>query len=465
MLRPASPQQWDAVEGFRQSLSAPRDLKETRTLALIAVGSLAIAGIFAFLLVLGRVIHADALFDWLAQSFDKFLIIHVNFSFLVWFLAGAMLFMQIGALRRSDGAPMLGGLGRAGTAAALAGCAILAASAFTDGLASKNNYIPAVIDPVFYLSLLAFAFAAATAAVRILANAASGTGALEPVGATGVASAVIVIAALFAFAVSWQRGGGVPSTPAANEDVFWAGGHILQFLNTAIMIGAWSIMGGRALGRPAVQPRIVMAALGLCALLAVGGCTLLFVAEPLSGDERYLFTQYQYALAPAPTLIGLLLAIALLRDRIGGTPVARLARTVLWTSLVVFFTGGILGIFVDGADTRTPAHYHGVIGGVNVALMGLILLFVLPLLERGLTRFRAASVAVVLYGAGQFLHSLGLFIAGGYGAPRKVAGAADLETIGNWIGHAGIGIGGAIAVIGGILFIWIAGRRLLARTA
>jgi len=88
---------------------------------------------------------------------------------------------------------------------------------------------------------------------------------------------------------------------------------------------------------------------------------------------------------------------------------------------------------------------------------------VLPLLQRGLVRTRAATASIILYGAGQFLHSIGLFITGGYGAPRKVAGAVDLDILGNWIGHAGIGVGGVIAVIGGVMFIWIAGRRLLKR--
>mgnify|MGYP002266428496 FL=1 len=67
-----------------------------------------------------------------------------------------------------------------------------------------------------------------------------------------------------------------------------------------------------------------------------------------------------------------------------------------------------------------------------------------------------------LYGLGQILHSVGLFIAGGYGAPRKVAGTSPgLDVIGNWIGHVGIGVGGVIAVLGGVMFIWMCGRKLI----
>ena len=97
-------------------------------------------------------------------------------------------------------------------------------------------------------------------------------------------------------------------------------------------------------------------------------------------------------------------------------------------------------------------------------MMAFVILFVLPLLERGLARWRGIRLAFWGYGLGQLLHSVGLFIAGGYGAPRKVADTSPgMDVIGNWIGHVGIGIGGVIAVIGGVLFIWIGLARVLKR--
>lgn len=463
MFKPSQEQRWDPVEGFRACLAAPRAQAELRAWSLLAVGSLAIAGVFAFLLVLGRVMHAESIYPWLLEYFDKFLIVHVNFSFIVWFLIAGIVFMQIAALRFSEGAPLLDRGGRAAVAAAIVGTALIAGAGLTGGVPSKNNYVPAIIHPLFYWGLLAFAFAALIGAYRVVIGFIRRTGPLEPVGAAGLCIAFVCVFALAAFSVSWDTGGGMPKIAADNEDIFWAGGHILQFLNVAVMVGAWAILGGRALGRPAVAPRVSIAAFGILALLAGGGFCLLFVGEPFSAEQRYLYTEYQYALAPVPTVVGLLCGYALLTSPAVDSPAARLARITVLTSLIVFYTGGILGIFVDGADTRTPAHYHGVIGGVNVALMGFFYLFVLPLLERGLIKTRWATISVVLYGAGQFLHAIGLFITGGYGAPRKVAGAVDMDILGNWVGHAGIGIGGVIAVIGGIVFIWIAGKRLLQR--
>ena len=128
----------------------------------------------------------------------------------------------------------------------------------------------------------------------------------------------------------------------------------------------------------------------------------------------------------------------------------------------MFATGGVLGFYVDGADTRTPAHYHGVIGGINLAFMGLFFGLFLPLLERGLNKGKAAAASAWLYAWGQIFHSLGLFWAGGYGAPRKMAGADQgIEAMGATLGLYLMGVGAVIAVTGGVMFIVMVSRALL----
>ncbi len=465
MLKPAQDQRWDPIEGFRPALAASTAQRELRRWTLIALGALALAGIFALLLAISRIPGADTLFPWPVAFYEKSLIIHVVFSFVVWYLAIGIVLMMVGAYRMSDGKPKLPGLGASALAAMVIAFVMLAIPALMDrGQPSLNNYVPAIIDPIYYIGLLMVAFSVVLASVRTLANATGHTGPLEPIGAAGLAAGFISLAAVSAFALAWNRLGVMPTTAAENEDLFWAGGHVLQFFNTTVMIAGWTLLGGRAIGRPPMVPRTVMTALGINALLALGGVILMFVEAPFSAEERVLFTHYQYALAPVPIFLGLIIGWTVLRTPKPAADAAQTARLALILSLVVFYAGGVLGIFVDGTDTRTPAHYHGVIGGVNVTAMGLVILFVLPLLERGLVRWKAIRASFWLYGLGQLLHSLGLFIAGGYGAPRKVSDTAPgMDVIGNWIGHVGIGIGGVIAVIGGIMFIWIAGKRALTR--
>lgn len=463
LLQPSQPQKWDPIAGFRLSLSGAVAQKELRFWSILAVSSLAVAGIFALLLAISRLPGADSLFPWPVAFYERSLIIHVIMSFVVWFVACGMIFAQIAAYRISDGTPRSENMGRTAAVALLAAFFLLGAPALMDsGVPSLNNYVPAIIDPIYYIGLLLVAFGAVMGAARVFINLSNRQGALEPIGTSGITASVIVILTIAAFAISWNHNGGMPNSPAENEDVFWAGGHILQFFNVAIMIGAWLFLVGRIIGEPPVRPKVAMIAYGILGLLALGGLLLLFVEEPLSVAERDLFTQYQYALAPVPTFIGLLVAAALIKAPKSETEVGRSAAVCVWLSMALFFVGGFLGIFVDGTDTRTPAHYHAVIGAVNIALMGFLYLFVLPVLGRGITKWRAVRASLWLYGLGQLLHSVGLFIAGGYGAPRKVAGTSPgLDVIGNWIGHVGIGIGGVIAVLGGVMFIWMCGKKLL----
>ena len=59
-----------------------------------------------------------------------------------------------------------------------------------------------------------------------------------------------------------------------------------------------------------------------------------------------------------------------------------------------------------------------------------------------------------IYASGTLLHVLGLAWSGGYGVQRKTAGAAQgLESIQQIAGMGLMGLGGMIAIIGGIIFL------------
>jgi hypothetical protein len=78
---------------------------------------------------------------------------------------------------------------------------------------------------------------------------------------------------------------------------------------------------------------------------------------------------------------------------------------------------------------------------------------------------KLATLQPLLYGGGQLLHVLGLMWSGGYGVQRKVAGSAQvLRTTQEVIGMGVMGIGGLIAVIGGVLFVVLIARAMLRRS-
>ena len=121
----------------------------------------------------------------------------------------------------------------------------------------------------------------------------------------------------------------------------------------------------------------------------------------------------------------------------------------------------MIGIFISGSNVKIPAHYHGSIVGVTLALMGLVY-HLLPRLGYAAPAGRMATLQPTLYGAGQLMHIVGLVWSGGYGVQRKVAGADQvLRGAGEIAGMGLMGLGGLIAIVGGLLFVIVVLRAML----
>jgi heme/copper-type cytochrome/quinol oxidase subunit 1 len=135
-------------------------------------------------------------------------------------------------------------------------------------------------------------------------------------------------------------------------------------------------------------------------------------------------------------------------------------RAALLSSVLLFAAGGVIGIFISGSNVRIPAHYHGCIVGVTLALMGLVYRL-LPALGYAAPRGRLAIAQPWLYAVGQLMHITGLVWSGGYGVQRKVAGAEQvLRSTGEIAGMGLMGLGGAIAIAGGLLFVVVVLREM-----
>ena len=110
---------------------------------------------------------------------------------------------------------------------------------------------------------------------------------------------------------------------------------------------------------------------------------------------------------------------------------------------------------ISGSNVTVPAHYHGSIVAVTLAFMGLTYLL-LPQMGFANPAGRMASLQPVIYGTGQLMHVLGLAWSGGYGVQRKTAGAAQgLDSIQEIAGMGLMGLGGLIAIVGGVLYLVI----------
>jgi len=464
-FRPVQAQRWNLIGGFQLAMATPSARSELRGWCGLALMSLAIAGVFALLLAISRVPGIQNVFPWPLQFFHKGLVIHVVFSFVIWFLSVLGCLSVIAVYRVQAGTPKINWAGKM----ALAGGAVASVMIFIPGLldrgeASLNNYVPVIIDPLYYAGLIVLAASLLLLVGRFAVNLIGRDGPFEPVSQGTFFAGIMLILATLCFAMSWFALRNNTINAGFNEDLFWGGGHVLQYLNTTLMLVAWYALGGIAFDRPVVDPRLFRWILGLILATSLALPLLYVLFDPVSVDQRSAFTWMQYGLAP-PTLLmaGAMVATAArYHQEKTCWPWQNIAFLCLLLSISVFAVGGLLGLFVDGADTRTPAHYHGVIGGVNLAFMGLFFAFFLPLTGRTVIAGKAIFRLAWLYAIGQTFHSLGLFLAGGYGAPRKTAGADQgMQAIGAKFGLYMMGVGAVIAVIGGIMFIWILSRILL----
>lgn len=425
----------------------------------IGIGALAISGVFAFLLAFSRIPGSESVIAWPAGFFHKGLVIHVVFSFVVWFLAAFAALASLAAGTRGRGGRSAAS-GVAVAAATLALPLLFVPALLDRGEATLNNYIPAIIDPLYYVGLVLLALAVAQPAAAALTRAAGGgrRTLFQPFPFAMASASVIYGLSLVCFAAAWTLQRHQPWTFAFNEQLFWGGGHGLQILNTLLLITAWAWLGARIAGGPLVPRQAFVAATAILLALAAVAPLFYLLFPPFSAEQTRAFTSLQYGLGPAALIVAVPLAIALPRP----WPWRQPELACLALSFLLFAVGGAFGLFVDGADTRTPAHYHGVIASVTLAFMGLFYALILPALGRARPSERAMRIQLHLFAWGQLAACIGLFLAGGHGAPRKVAGEAQgLEVMAARIGMGLNGIGGLIAIIGGILFVWLVARALI----
>ena len=279
------------------------------------------------------------------------------------------------------------------------------------------------------------------------------------------AAAVAAAVAAVAFVASLAQVPSVLDGKAYWEILFWGGGHALQFTWTLLMLVAWLWLAQAAGATVPLSARVTLGlfAIALAAVFVTPAAYVLH--DVLSVEHRALHTQGMRiggGMAIGP--IALAVVLALVRQRAGGriADAARPLRAALVASIALFAAGGLIGLAISGSNVKIPAHYHGCIVGVTLALMGLVY-HLLPRLGYGTPRGRLAVWQPALYGAGQLMHIVGLVWSGGYGVQRKVAGAEQvLRSPGEVLGMGLMGLGGTVAIAGGLLFVVVVWRAMRA---
>jgi hypothetical protein len=446
---------------FNYDLPIQSDTARRSTTAWLLLGlvSLVAAGVFSVLLVLARTPVIQGLIPFI-DFFRVALVIHVTLSVLIWLLAMSAASWSISTSKDKPWWDRLSFVLAASGTAIIIVCPFVGA-----GDPLMNNYVPVLQHPLFYTGLLLFVVGIFSHLVRSLltrarfATTLRGTDALR----TGITiSTLLTGLAVIAVLVSWRSLPDGMDGQIYFEFLFWGGGHVIQFSYTLLMMVAWVVLACASACRFELTPRLTLVFLIFLALPVITVPFLLLAHEVTSTGHRIAFTELMKYGGLSCLPLGLAVAASLWRaEKPKGE--GRYLRAALASSLGLFTVGGVLGFMIAGLDIVIPAHYHGATVGVTIAFMGLTY-YLLPRLGFGPLPEGMAFWQPYLYGGGQLMHIIGLAWSGGYGVQRKTAGAAQgLDGIAQTAGMGLMGLGGLIAVIGGLLFLIVTWKSLRGR--
>jgi hypothetical protein len=432
----------------------------------LALGSLVVAGIFAILVAFART-PAVELLGTRADLFRLALVSHVTFAFTVWFVTFASVLWIYAAWRA--GYRLDAGMSWAAFGVATVGSALMAVPAFTaSGTPYLNDYIPVIDHPLFWAGLAGVLAGVALQAVAYLDGwwrARLDPAATEPLEARALAvAALAMVLGVATLALTWARlDAGAPAKLQLRA-LAWGAGHLFQFVHTAGMVAVWAIACAVALGSALPRDRARGPLSAFVPFMLAGAIAYAFWSPEELLTNR-LVTWVTFSGLGAPSIALVLLAFAAtLRAR------RRLPHGLPWGSplfgglavcLALFGIGGLMGVIGFNQDTRVPAHYHGMVGAVTLAYMG-VTPGLLELTGRRPWKPLLTRLQPYLYGLGLLGLMLGMHWAGGRGAPRKAIGFgwADAQAL---LAMNLMGLGSLLAIAGGLAFVLNIGIPLLRR--
>jgi len=414
---------------------------------LLGLAALVIGGLYTILIVLSRTPFFQDIVPWV-DFFHTALVVHVNLTVLVWFLAFAGVFWSytnsMRGLRVGWAALMLASLGTL----------IIVISPFTgESHPLMNNYVPVLRNTVFFIGLGLFGGGFCLLVIRSCFTSFDSDNQTSGETSLRFGLFVAVVASLFALAALLLSYLGIDEGfegLAYYDRLFWGSGHIIQFSHTQLMLVAWLWLATVSGGYLRISPRVALFLflLGLQPVLAAPVIYLAF--DVSSGDHLFWFIQLmKYGNAIAAVPIGVAVTLAII-ERWRPATGFEIERNALLFSVLLFGVGGSIGFMISGSNVTVPAHYHGSIVGITIAFMG-ITYHLLPQLG-----FRKVSGGIArwqpgIYGTGQLMHITGLAWSGGYNVARKSTGAErGFEQI---AGMGLMGFGGLVSIIGGITFL------------
>ncbi|MDZ4258787.1 MAG: cbb3-type cytochrome c oxidase subunit I [Gemmatimonadales bacterium] len=362
-----------------------------------------------------------------------------------------------------------------------------------------TSYPPLKAHPVFYLGVIFFAVGALLVTCQFFATLVIAkrertyAGSLPLVVYGAMTAAIIAVITLVHGAMVyiptflWSIGLMGQPDPQIYRMLWWALGHSSQQINVAAMVAIWYLLGALTVGAVVLNEKVSRSAFVLYILfISMASAHHLLVDPGFSPAWKIVNTSYFMYMAVLASMVhgftvpaGMELGMRLrgytdglfgwLRRAPWGDP----GFSALVLSVVVFgFVGGITGVtlgteqinIIAHNTLRIPGHFHStVVSGTALAFMGATY-YLLPLVFRRRVAFwPLARIQPYIFAGGLLLLVMGMTFAGSFGVPRRhwdiSFAQAPFDVPFNPavdIFLAIMGIGGIIAVTGGLLFIAIA---------
>ncbi len=344
------------------------------------------------------------------------------------------------------------------------------------GKGVSNNYLPTIDHPLFWLGALSFFAGFWLGAFSLLKEAEKGIFSEDPKEHLASVSVLLSLFMFLAFLTSLPKAGSREELYLFYERLYWAPGHIHQFINGLMLMYAWYYL----LEKQGITIRLNR--LRYLSFLFISFTFMYILLPILFGDpvseSARRFTDMGYALGLGIPIffhifhilknhrlslkdlnsVALSLSIALY---LLGVFIAYVGLTPSLISYAINPEAGYVGM---KSTLSIPAHYHGVITSQTLAFM--VVAYNLFLSKGYVKKLSNITLSqAYLYGVGMFFFVFGLFLAGLKGAPRKTYGTAFTEDPMVLFYLSLMGIGTFLAVAGGIIFVAYSLKALLQKSS
>ena len=222
---------------------------------MLGLSALVVGGLFTILVVLSRTPYFEQVIPWV-DFFHTALVVHVDLTVLVWFLAfSGVLWSYTDSTRCLD-------FGWIALILASLGTIVIVVSPFTgESYPLMNNYVPVLQSTTFFVGLGVFGLGFSFLIIRTFITSITSESRISGEFVLRFGLYVAVLASFFSMGALILSYFGIDEGfegQAFFDRLFWGSGHVIQFSHTQLMLVAWLWLASVSGANLHLSPRVVL---------------------------------------------------------------------------------------------------------------------------------------------------------------------------------------------------------------